>query len=471
MTRFDRRDFLRFGAASVALGALAPIFKVRFLAQAVHAASLGPVSPRRLIYIFLRGGMDSVNTVIPHGDSTYNNSPAGRPTLFIDPTESLGLNGFCALHPRLDKLLEVHAGGDLAVLHKIAMNGQSRSHFDSQHYWETGVPGTTALEEGWLNRAIATDLDLEGHPLPGVSIANQLQVMFQGPRVIPQFTSLSNYTLGAGSSVSKLIGAAPMSNGELGRGLLGVFSRPGDASDYDQLVRDNGLAMTGSLEALALVSPAGYMPENGATYPSAASPDPDDPLINNNTAYTFFSQVRDAVQLLKETDCRVIGIDLGGWDTHSNQGRLTGAHPMRLGALAHALRSIRRDLQPSGIWNDTIVVVASEFGRTSRENAATGTDHGHGGVMFVAGGSVLGQGAGGTGGLSGVYNADPTTWANGDLFAVQTRYLAMRTDYRAVYAEILQRHLGVPAIEVEAILPGWAGLPAAPEYAFLNFLS
>ncbi|MEM7166114.1 MAG: DUF1501 domain-containing protein [Planctomycetota bacterium] len=466
MVEFNRRDFLRLGGTGLALGALAPyapVFQNRFMSQAVHAASVSGTA-KRLIFIFLRGGCDALNTVIPHGDTDYNDTADSRPGLYIAPGESIDLNGFAALHPKLAKLSEVQLAGDLCTLHKVAMNGQSRSHFSSETYWENGDPGNLDLEEGWLNRYLANDALLSQSPISGASIASQLQTMFKGSLVVPQFSRLQDYTLGTSNAAAKLIGAAP--NGDLGSGLLGVFSRTPDASDYDPVLRENGKVLGGSLAALQTVNPNTYVPQGGATYPdSSTTTEPD---FQNGTADRFFERIKAAVQLIKETDCRVMGIDLGGFDNHSNQGRLEGNHPRLLHMLAHAIQSIRRDLSAGGStdWDDTLVVVGSEFARTSKENASDGTDHGHAGAMFVAGGCVNGLGLGG---VSGVYNADPTTWAIGDIFQENDRYLIMRTDYRAIYAEIMERHLGVAPGDLDSIIPGWSALTGS-EYNYLNFL-
>lgn len=466
MVAYNRRDFLRLGGAGLALGALAPyspVFQNRFMSQAVHAAA-STGTAKRLIFIFLRGGCDALNTVIPHGDSDYNDTVDSRPGLYITPGESIDLNGFCALHPKLAKLSEVQLAGDLCTLHKVAMNGQSRSHFSSEHYWETGMPGDLDNQQGWLNSYVASDPVLAASPVSGFSIASQLQTMFKGSLVMPQFYRLQDYTLGSSDAAAKLIGAAP--SGNLGSGLLGVFSRTPDSSTYDTILRDNGKVLGGSLAALQGVDPGAYTPQGGATYPDSSNT--TEPDFQNGTADRFFEQVQAAVQLIKETDCRVVGIDLGGFDNHSNQGRIEGNHPRRLHMLAHAIQSIRRDLNqgPSPLWDDTLVVVGSEFARTSKENASDGTDHGHAGAMFVAGGCVKGLGLGG---VSGVYNGDATTWNNGDVFLENDRYLIMRTDYRAVYAEILERHLGVSPLAIDNIIPGWSSLIGS-EYNYLNFL-
>lgn len=452
----NRRDFMRLGGAGLALGSLNSIFNVGFMRQALHAAITGP-NPKKLIFIFQRGGNDSVGTIIPHGDPQYNLT--NRPTLYLNPATTLPLSGntFVEAHPKLAKAVEVYDAGELAIIHQVAYPQQSRSHFSSEHYWQNAIPGDEQTEEGWLNRLIAGDPTLANHPIPGASISFQLQLMFKGPLVVPQFQFLRDYSLGTGAAAGKLVGAVP-SMGSNGSGLQGVYSRAADTSEYDQLVRDNGVSMGASLDVVQALPP--YTPANGATYPLANGDPGDDPDFQNGTSRTFFEQLRDGVRLLKQTDCRLIGIDLGGWDTHSNQASANG-QPRLLHTLAHGIRSAALDCSDpaNDIWNDTLIVVASEFGRTSKENASLGTDHAEAGVMFVAGGNVNG----------GVYNGSAGNWSG--ILSVNNRYLGMRTDFRAVYAEILQRHFGISPMEIDSIIPGWNALnPALPQNQFVNIL-
>ncbi len=172
-------------------------------------------------------------------------------------------------------------------------------------------------------------------------------------------------------------------------------------------------------------------------------------------------KLREAAMLMKRTDIRVIGMRLGGWDTHERQGQLAGTHTSLLGTIAQGFQAIYRDLQSQ--WNDLIIVTMTEFGRTSKENGSQGTDHAESSVMFVAGGSVQG----------GIYNCDETTWKNGDMFSECGRYLARQTDFRAVFAEIFQRHFGDAPQAMNAILPGYSAAQSTNPagFDFLNFIS
>ena len=169
-------------------------------------------------------------------------------------------------------------------------------------------------------------------------------------------------------------------------------------------------------------------------------------------APTFFANVRDALQILLASDCTLAGVELPGFDHHVAQGSLGGDHAARLSVVAHALRSLRREAQQAGAWNQVVVLVVSEFGRTSRENGSGGTDHGRAGVALLAGGSVLG----------GVHHCDPVSWpAGATLFSDGNKYIAHRTDYRALYAEVLRHHLQIADADLDQVIPGFLQLAGA----------
>ena len=455
MSPMNRRGFLKMGGAGLTLGALSSVFTNPFLSSHLHAGA--PGNPKKMLLIFLRGGNDGANTVIPHGDSSYNITE--RPTLYIPPTQSIDLgNGFAALHPNMQLMKDVYDAGDLAVLHRIAYDNQSRSHFTSQQLWENAMPsvsGAADIEEGWVNRLIDTDPNLANHPIPGVSISSNQQVAFRGDRTLIHMRNIEGYQLGSSPADLKLVGASGTVGNPDGSGLLGIYGRSADSSDYDPAIRDVGIAMASSLDALTVagVDENTYTPANGAFYPDSGSPDG-----YSNRLLTFFRQVKNGAQLLRQTDCRVVGVELGSFDSHSNQQILTGAQGENLRGLSRALHSLRLDML-NDIWNDTVVMVVSEFARTSAENGSQGTDHGEANCVFVAGGNVN----------SGVYNCDATTWANGDMFSTgNARYIAQRTSFLSVYAEIVDKHFGSTAV-LDTVIPGWSGF-SGTQYDYLNFL-
>lgn len=439
MNLMTRRTFAKSGLLTFAALGLNP-FLPNWWNRQVLAGT--PDDRKKLIFIFQNGGNDGLNTVIPRGDPDY--SPDTRPSLYIPQNVGLDLgNGFAQFHPRLQPLLEIYnktslngqAGpGNLAVLHRIGYAGQSQSHFDSQQYWQNGVPGNPKLEEGIFYRHLASRYDFtsEAHALLGVAIDSSQLVALKGEQPLPNFTRADQFGFtGSPAKVSKYLGSLPSQRGgDDGTGLMGLYGgAPDDAlKPYRSLVHGTGQLLGRTISILrTAVAQGPYVPQNGASYP------------NTNLG----QRLQQAAMLLKRTPVKVVGLDTGGWDTHTDQGQVNGSHPNLLGGLAQGIQALYRDLQDQ--WADLLIVTMTEFGRTSIENGSGGTDHADSSVVFVAGGGVKG----------GVYNCDATTWKQGDMFSKSNRYLARRTDFRAVFAEVFTRHFHDPEASLEQIIPGY----------------
>jgi len=453
----SRRHFLK--ASSLAWGALGldllspGVFQRRLLAAELP-------TDRKVIFIFQNGGNDGVNTLIPTGDPRYSTDT--RPTLYIPPAQALDTgNGFAHLHPALQPMMEIYnkaalngvAGpGNLAVLHRIGYAGQSQSHFDSQQYWQNGVPGKPSLEEGMFYRHLqnAFDLDNPDNAFIAAAIASSQMVALKGDRPFPNFNRASEFAFAGSTAKSrKFLGTAPTSpGGGDGKGMMGLYGGPQDdaAKVYRPLVHQTGQLLGKSMEILqAAVAQGTYTPANGAVYGTDS----------------LGRKLREAAMLFKRTPVRVVGMTIGGWDTHTAQGQLTGSQPNLLGQLARGFQAIYRDLQDQ--WDKLLIVTMTEFGRTSMENGSQGTDHAESSVVFVAGGGVKG----------GIYNCDSATWKAGDLFSSRSgRYVAKRTDFRAVFGEIFSRHLRDAPAMLETVIPGYGTAAAkdATGFQFLNFL-
>lgn len=452
----SRRDFLR--AAGLMVGGLAwgavPAPFHRWLMASP------PERAKRLLFVFQMGGNDGINTVIPRGDPDYNTTT--RPTLFLPENTALDMgNGFAQLHPRLQPLLEIYnhsrlngqeGPGNLAILHRIGYAGQSQSHFDSQQYWQNGAPGNPKLEEGLFYRHLAKTLDLksQSNSFVAAALSGSLLVALKGAQPIPNFTRAQNFNVqGNAAQASKFLGQPPLEAGGAGaEGLLGLYGGAPESlgRPYRSLIHDTGRLLGKTIQTLQEALRAGaYTPANGAVYP----------------ANSFGDKLREAAMLFKRTPVRILGLTIGGWDTHSNQGLANGTQGNLLGDLAQGFQALYRDLQDQ--WADLLVVTMTEFGRTSKENGSGGTDHADSSVMFLAGGGVKG----------GVYNCDALTWKQGDLFSKSNRYLSRRTDYRAVFGEIFTRYFGDPPALLEEIMPGYSQAAADYPSTFqpLNFLA
>jgi len=417
---------------------------------------------KRLIFIFQRGGNDGLNTVIPRGDAEYND--VNRPTLFIPQNLAIDSgNGFAQFHPSLQPMMELYnhtslngqsGPGNLAVIHRVGYSGQSRSHFDSEFYWETGMPGNDTLAEGVFYRHLDRRLNLSdpANPLVAAALSSSQVTALKGAKPIPNFTRASTFNLSGGASAaSRFLGAVPGSDGSVeGKGLLGIYGGAHDVTGklYRALVHDTGKSLGATIATLQAASATPYTPENGAVYP------------NNDLG----RKLSEAAMLLKRTGVRVLGLNVGGWDTHTGQGQLAGQHPNLLGTVAGSFQALYRDLQ--SMWQDVLVVTMTEFGRTSRENGSLGTDHAEACVVFAAGGAVRG----------GVYNCDSTTWDTSGIspmFQKSGRYLSRRTDFRAIMAEIFSSYFGDGDGDLEEIIPGYSAAAAAnpTDFARLNFIN
>jgi uncharacterized protein (DUF1501 family) len=442
----SRRELLRWLSAAGLIGASAQLAAQSMFARAARATPSG--GRRRLLTIFLRGGNDGLNTLIPLHDSQY--FAAGvRPTLKIAANQALDLGlGGAAFHPALARALEPFQAGELAAIARVGYANSSLSHFSSQRFFETAVPGDDSQDEGWVARWAR--FQAPGDALAAASVSAQVQRMYLGPQVVTHVPDLAQYTLSPDPVSAKILGSS--SDG------LGSAYAATPRVGYDALVRSTGRAMRESLLELSTLVPVVFAPDSFPADPSACAAEG---LPNAWWAATFLANARDALELLLASECTIAGIELPGFDHHSSQGGVGGDHAARLSVVAHALRSLRREAQANGAWNDLAVLVVSEFGRTSRENGSGGTDHGRAGVALLAGGRVLG----------GVHHCDPLDWpAGATLFSDSGKYIAHLTDYRTLYAEVLRRHLQLADPDLDLVIPGFTQL-IGPEFQELGLFA
>ncbi len=386
-----------------------------FLARAAFASyrPLSSLTARPiLVCLFQRGAVDGLNMIVPHGDPQYY---AERPRIAVPQADVVNLDGHFGLHPRLAALKPLWDNKTLAAIHAIGSPDSTRSHFDAQDYMESGTPGVKATPDGWLNRCCQHDQEHANTPFRAVAFGPQL------PRIL------------AGSAPSLAIddlqafgvreGAQQGGRDRLTRAFEELYA--GSAT---------GLLSTSSQEAFEAVrqlrqaNPAQYQPANGAAYPRGR----------------FGRALLQIAQLIKaDLGLQVAFADVTGWDTHVNQGASDGQLATRLAEFGQALAAFTQDLDER--MRDVVVLTMSEFGRTVRENGNSGTDHGHATAMFVLGGPVNG------GKVLGTWpGLDPAQRFEG-------RDVAVTTDFRDLFAEILARHLG--AADLAAIFPGFSPDP------------
>jgi uncharacterized protein (DUF1501 family) len=443
----SRRSFLRGAGLTLSGFGVASLFPTAFID---HALAGTPGSNRKLLFIFLRGGNDGLNAVIPHGDPQYTASI--RPTLFIPQASGLNLNGFASLNPNLGEMMDGFNAGDLAVIHRCGYANNSRSHFDGQRVWENGTPSQTQLFEGWLYRYVRDNAVSAGVNLPVLTVQPSEPVIVRGSEKYVNIANPDDFDYVLTDPVLRDKFAATWR--DAWANLVGL-------EPYRPVLSQTGVKLIDIIDEYATWDQANWNPLDPNTGWSLF---PVDQATNQagfpSQSFEFFRSLKVCALSLLETagtnnGTRVAGTQLNGWDTHSNQGQLQGMHADLSRWLAWGFKALRivlsgAALDPRGyasVWDDTTVVTLSEFGRTTRENGSRGTDHAAASCLFVAGGRVNG----------GVYNCDPSTWPAGVMFGVGGRYLLERTDYRAVFWEILRDHMGASGAP-DAIFPGYSGL-------------
>ena len=407
----SRRIFLKNGTlALVSLG-----FAPAFIAKSAKAAT---AKNKILVAIFQRGAVDGLNMVVPFGDPDYYRA---RPSLGIPkPGErtrggqgqaeesAVDLDGFFGLHSRMAPLEPLFTNGELAIVHACGSHDPTRSHFDAQDFMESGTPGIKSTRDGWLNRYLhAREHAKEAaSPFRAVALAQQLPRTLQGNSPALAIGQLGQFGVRAGRASDMMAS--------------GFEAQYAQAAD--QVLRPVGKEAFDAVRALQNADPANYTPANGAEYPRSG-----------------FGEALKQIALLIKQDLglEVAFAELGGWDTHVQQ---TGRLPNLLDDMAKSIAAFNRDMGEN--MADVVLVTMSEFGRAVQENGNRGTDHGHGNAMFVLGGPVKG---------GKVYGKWPG-------LAKDKRYegrdLAITTDFRDVFAEVLTKHMG--AKDLTEIFPGYA---------------
>ncbi len=397
----SRRAALTLGAAGIA-----SLLGVR-KAWAQTSFQTDPKHDNVLVVIFLRGGMDGLNVVVPYGDDQYYRV---RPSISLaQPGKPNGLNkldDFYGLHPSMPGLHKLYQEGQAGFVQAIGSGDQSRSHFEAMSTMERGIgSGLESAGGGWLGRHIASTPERTS-PLRAVALTNVMPDSLGGALGALAIESMAQFKLRTDDE-------------KMGAALNEMYSGKRD------LVTEAGHDTLKVLNALRKVDPKDYKPDNGANYE-------DKPL----------SKVMREVAFLIKQDLglEVAALDMGGWDTHVAQGGAQGWQAGLLGELSAALSTFVQDMGAE--MKRVTVVVQTEFGRRIAENSGLGTDHGRASAMMLLGGGVHDGKVHGTWpGLSPELLEGP-----GDL--------PVTTDYRDVLAEILQNRLGNS--HMNRVFPGHA---------------
>ncbi len=403
----SRRQFLAHTAMRA--GSLGMLAASGIWTSRAVATNLSPLDGR-LVVIMLRGAVDGLSVVAPYGDPNYY---ASRSSIAIArPGELDGvmrLDSLFGLHPALAVLMPYWERGELGFVQASGSHDQTRSHFDAQDFMESGTPGRKSTQDGWMNR-LATVVSGSQSDL-----ALRLQAVNLGP-VMPRI----------------FVGAAPIASLAQGNAALarGVLDREPVADAFAKLYAGEDRLSKTVREASAT---------RREIMSSLAS---DDPKADQG-ALSLRGLAVDTGRLgqLMQRDARVrlAFVPVGGWDTHVNQGAGKGQLANRLLLLGEAIDALIKGLGQR--FQETTVVVMSEFGRTVRQNGNTGTDHGHGNVMWAFGSGVQGGKVHGS-------------WPGLEAAALhEGRDLAVTSDFRQVLSEILKRDFRLTDKQLNVVFP------------------
>jgi uncharacterized protein (DUF1501 family) len=401
--QFNRRFFLRNGALALAGTAALPEFLVRSV-----LAETAPAPGRRLVVIFQRGAADGLNVVVPYREKNYY---AMRPGIAIPDNQVLDLDGFFGLHPALAPFKPLYTEGHLAIVHAAGSPDMSRSHFDAQDFMESGTPGVKSTEDGWLNRALQEEdrRHRQQHTaFRALALGSQVPRTLAGSVPAIALSSVNSFAVGGrGPTPSPAASAFETMYGQSG----------------DRILHPAGEETFEAVKMLHDANPAQYTPASGVDYPTSE----------------FGKNMMQLAQLLKANlGVEAAFTDIGGWDTHQNQGGVNGQLADRLRDFSSSIAAFWRDMGDSA--ENITLVTMSEFGRTARQNGTGGTDHGHANAMFVLGGQVKG---------GKVYGKWPGL---ADHQLNEGRDLAVTTDFRQVLGEAVSKSIG--ARNLEMIFPG-----------------
>ena len=372
-----------------------------------------------LVVVFLRGGMDGLNLVVPISGNDRGHYESARPNIQVPlsgPDSALSLDGQFGFHRAAQPLHQLYQSGKVAVVNATGLDEASRSHFDSMEFIERGTPGIKTTASGWLARHFLSAYNLPPDiVMPSVSVGSLQATSLLGDRDTINMSDPDSFNLQIGPWEWRNAQRVALRHLYTGN---------------DTWLHTSGLQALDAMDIIELNASGNYTPANGAVYPSGS----------------FGDGLQVIAQMAKlNLGLRVATIDLGGWDTHVNQGDAgAGYFGNQIATLSQGLAALYTDLDGSGSANYTnrlTMVVQSEFGRRLFENDDEGTDHGHGNPMIVISGNAI----------PGVHGAWPGI-GPGQLF--DDADVAVTTDFRRVFSEILIRRMGNNSLGV--VFPAYA---------------
>lgn len=427
----SRRTLLKraFGVAGAAL--VLNFFPSEFLRRTATAATN---AGKALVVVFQRGGNDGLNTIVPYTDPRYYvvrpSALSGAGNIGIPPPgggDGAGLDlpgtGF-AMHPALLPLHGLYTNNVLAIVTQAGFAGSTQSHFTDQDIIERGL---FQASDGWLNRYLRAVPSGGTSTLRAAGMGSDLADSLRGATLVPALNDLSAL------SFAKLGSSKAQLESNL-RALYAQDPQSTSTNPYSRLVHALGPDMLNRVASIEAIGPS--TPQNGAMYPNT----------------TYGRQLRDVAHIIRSgLGLEVATVDIGGWDTHDDQGGGGGAtlaQGARLAELSGGIRAFYNDLGP--LMSNVVLLTCTEFGRTVRQNASGGTDHGKASVWFVLGGGVKG----------GLYHGAagfPLSLIDANLDS--GRYIRSTVEFRNIFSDVLVRHFGANATELNSVFPGQVHLP------------
>lgn len=405
--KLTRRAMIKDGFLAVSAGMIMPAIFSRGIAsaraQSIDGSRIAQTAgDRTLIVVQMAGGNDGLNTVIPFTDPLYHQM---RPTLGIPDANVIHLDTRLGLHPNLAPLKQIWDAGHMAIVEGVGYPNQSLSHFQAMDIWQTlDLNGTGS--QGWLGKLVSGWVDQDGHPFKAMDVGVQTaQALASISAPVPTLTSVNTYRI--------YPDPADTDNGNARlQALMKLYNSYPKTSPYAALLDTTALSAQDGSNQLHTAD-AKYQPS--VTYPQGP----------------FAAGLKILAEaIVQGLGLRVGYVTLGGFDTHANQQT---THDTLMKTLADGLAAFYTDLSKHGKADSVVVMTWSEFGRRVEENGSQGTDHGTAAPMFVLGNPVN----------KGVFG-EPPSLSNLDT----TGNMKYTTDFRSVYATVLDRWLGASSQDV-----------------------
>jgi uncharacterized protein (DUF1501 family) len=399
-----RRQFLKSSLAAAPAAAVMPVVFSRAIAASVHEQANPSVGNRTLVIVQMAGGNDGLNTVVPTNDGVYYDA---RPLVNVASGQSLLLNKDVGLNPSLTAFKELWDEGTLAIVEGVGYPKPNYSHFNSMDVWQTADPSAQGFE-GWVGRYLEGVVDVESNNVMSMAVGRRLPREMNSHKVSsPVIDTVNAYRIQPGPDEG-------ISNNLRTSLLLDLYASTPGARPFGALL-DSTMHSAESSSSALQAAHSEYLP--AAEYP--------DTTLGQSMKVL-------AGAIIGNLGVRVGHVRIGGFDLHATQ---LPKHGGLLAETAGAMTAFYRDLQAQGRDQDVVLMTWSEFGRRVTENGSGGTDHGSAGPMFIAGTPVSG----------GLYGERPS------LTKLDKKNFKFTTDFRQVYASLLEDWLGAPS---EIVLNG-----------------